>query len=58
MAARKTTGRSALNWYLGTHWKLQANYVWANSTKLYGAPLNAEADVDPRIFEVRAQVYF
>jgi len=46
------------NWYLGTHWKLQANYVWANSTKLYGNPLNAEADVDPRIFEVRAQVYF
>jgi len=47
-----------LNWYLGQHLKFQANYVWANSTKLYGAPLNAEADVDPRIFEVRAQVYF
>jgi phosphate-selective porin OprO/OprP len=46
------------NWYLGTHWKLQANYVWANSTKFYGNPLNADADVDPRIFEVRAQVYF
>lgn len=47
-----------LNWYLGQHLKFQANYVWANSTKLYGTPLNAEADVDPRIFEVRAQVYF
>jgi phosphate-selective porin OprO/OprP len=47
-----------LNWYLGQHLKFQANYVWANSTKLYGAPLNAEADVDPRIFEVRAQIYF
>jgi phosphate-selective porin OprO and OprP len=47
-----------VNWYLGQHLKLQANYVWANSTKLYGSPLNAEADVDPRIFEVRAQVYF
>ena len=46
------------NWYLGQHFKLQANYVWANSTKRYGAPLNAEADVDPRIFEMRAQVYF
>jgi phosphate-selective porin OprO/OprP len=46
------------NWYLGTHWKLQANYVWANSTKFYANPLNADADVDPRIFEVRAQVYF
>ena len=47
-----------LNYYLGTHWKFQANYIWANSTKFYGNPLNANADVDPRIFEVRAQVYF
>jgi phosphate-selective porin OprO/OprP len=46
------------NWYLGTHWKLQANYIWANSDKFYGNPLNAVADVDPRIFEVRAQIYF
>ena len=46
------------NWYLGQHFKLQANYVHANSTKRYGAPINGEANVDPRIFEMRAQVYF
>jgi phosphate-selective porin OprO/OprP len=46
------------NWYLGQHYKLQANYVWANSTKRYGAPINGDAPVDPRVFEVRAQVYF
>jgi len=47
-----------LNWYLGQHWKVQANYIWAKTTKFYGNPLNAEADVDPRIFEMRLQAYF
>ncbi len=46
------------NWYLGTHYKFQANYIWANSTKRYGNPINGFADVDPRVFELRAQVYF
>ncbi len=46
------------NWYLGQHLKFQANYIWANSTKHYGAPVNGDADVDPRVFELRAQVYF
>jgi phosphate-selective porin OprO/OprP len=46
------------NWYLGQHLKFQANYIQANSTKRYGAPINGEADVDPRVFELRAQVYF
>ncbi len=46
------------NWYLGQHLKFQANYIWAASTKYYGKPLNAFADVDPRVFELRAQVYF
>ncbi|HEY6941845.1 OprO/OprP family phosphate-selective porin [Dokdonella sp.] len=46
------------NWYLGQHFKLQANYIMANSTKHYGAPINGEADVDPRVFEVRAQIAF
>ncbi|MFI4968883.1 MAG: OprO/OprP family phosphate-selective porin [Lysobacterales bacterium] len=46
------------NWYLGQHLKFQANYIQATSTKHYGAPLNADADVDPRVFELRAQVYF
>lgn len=45
-----------LNWYLGEHLKLQANYVWAHANdspaNLYVAP------VDPRVFELRAQVYF
>jgi phosphate-selective porin OprO/OprP len=46
------------NWYLGTHYKFQANYIWAASTKKYGSPINGLADVDPRVFELRAQVYF
>ncbi|GAA0704475.1 OprO/OprP family phosphate-selective porin [Dokdonella soli] len=46
------------NWYLGQHLKFQANYIWANSTKRYGAPINGDAAVDPRVFELRAQVYF
>ena len=46
------------NWYLGNHLKFQANYVWANSTKRHGATINGETDVDPRVFELRAQVYF
>ncbi len=46
------------NWYLGNHLKFQANYIWANSTKRYGTPINGEADVDPRVFELRAQIYF
>jgi len=46
------------NWYLGQHFKLQANYIWANSTKHYGAPINGDADVDPRVFEMRAQIMF
>jgi phosphate-selective porin OprO/OprP len=46
------------NWYLGQHLKFQANYIWANSTKHYGSPINGDADVDPRVFELRAQVYF
>jgi phosphate-selective porin OprO/OprP len=45
------------NWYLGQHFKFQANYVWANATKYYSA-LKANADIDPRVFELRAQVYF
>jgi len=39
------------NWYLGEHIKLQANYVWAQSER-------RRLQVDPRIFEMRAQLYF
>jgi len=46
------------NWYLGQHFKLQANYIFANTTKRYGAPINGDADVDPRVFEMRAQIMF
>jgi phosphate-selective porin OprO and OprP len=45
-----------LNWYLNSNLRLQANYVWAHANdspaNLYVAP------VDPRVFEVRAQLYF
>ncbi|MEO5625688.1 MAG: porin [Dokdonella sp.] len=46
------------NWYLGQHFKFQANYIMANSTKHFGAPINGDAAVDPRVFELRAQIYF
>ena len=45
------------NWYLGSHLKFQANYVWASSNKYYKVP-NKYFDVDPKVFELRAQVYF
>lgn len=45
-----------LNWYLGQHLKLQANYIWAHADH---SPANDYvAPVDPRIVEVRAQIYF
>ena len=39
------------NWYLTEHFKLQANYIRATSDK-------GNLAIDPRIFEVRAQIYF
>lgn len=39
------------NWYLTQHLKFQANYIWAKSDRGY-------LSIDPRIFEVRAQIYF
>jgi phosphate-selective porin OprO/OprP len=39
------------NWYIGEHLKLMANYVWAFSDR-------GNLQVDPHIFEMRAQVYF
>lgn len=46
------------NWYIGQRFKVQANYIQANSTKRYGAPINGDADVDPRVFEARFQIAF
>ncbi|WP_425601031.1 OprO/OprP family phosphate-selective porin [Dyella sedimenti] len=42
---------AGLNWYIGEHLKVQANYVWAFSDR-------GNLTVNPRIVEVRAQVYF
>ena len=39
------------NWYLGSHLKLQANYVRASSER-------GTLALDPRVFELRAQVAF
>jgi len=39
------------NWYLTQHFKFQANYIWATSDK-------GNLSIDPRIFELRAQIYF
>lgn len=46
------------NWYLGQHFKLQANYIMANSTKYYGGTVKKNVDIDPRILEARIQVHF
>ena len=40
-----------LNWYLGQHFKLQANYIRAFSDR-------GDLHVDPRILALRAQVAF
>jgi phosphate-selective porin OprO/OprP len=45
------------NWYLGNHWKLQANYVRAHTNKFYKIP-GQYFDVDPEVFALRAQIYF
>jgi phosphate-selective porin OprO/OprP len=39
------------NWYLTRHFKFQANYIQATSDK-------GNLPLDPRIFELRAQIYF
>jgi phosphate-selective porin OprO/OprP len=45
------------NWYLGNHLKLQANYVRAYSNKFSSAAMR-DLEIDPEVFELRAQVYF
>jgi phosphate-selective porin OprO/OprP len=45
------------NWYLGSHLKFQANYVRAYSNK-YNTALKQYLEIDPKIFELRAQIYF
>ena len=37
------------NWYLTSHFKLQANYIWATSER-------GNLPLDPRIFELRMQI--
>lgn len=39
------------NWYLTQHFKFQANYIQATSDK-------GNLSIDPKIFELRAQIYF
>jgi phosphate-selective porin OprO/OprP len=45
------------NWYLGSHLKFQANYIRAFSNK-YNSSAKAGLEIDPTVFELRAQVYF
>ena len=44
------------NWYLLTHFRLQANCIWAHEQG--NKTFNAGKAVDPRIFGVRAQIVF
>ena len=46
------------NWYLGQRFKLQANYVQARSDKYYGNSVDRVVGIDPRVFEMRAQIQF
>ena len=39
------------NWYLTSHFKFQANYVWADASR-------RGVRTKPEIFELRAQVHF
>jgi phosphate-selective porin OprO/OprP len=44
------------NWYLLTHFRLQANYIWVHAS---GNPaFNGGKTIDPQIFGLRAQVVF
>ena len=44
------------NWYLLTHFRLQANYIWVHAS---GNPaFNGGKAIDPQIFGLRAQVVF
>jgi len=45
------------NWYLGSHLKFQANYVRAYSNR-YSNVLKRDLEIDPQVFELRAQIYF
>jgi len=45
------------NWYLGNHLKFQANYVRAYSNK-YNSSAHQAFEIDPEVFELRAQIYF
>ena len=45
------------NWYLGNHLKFQANYVRAYSNK-YSSVVKRDLEIDPRVFALRAQIYF
>lgn len=46
-----------LNWYLGQHFKMQADYVWARANASQTLVL-LNRNLDPSIFELRAQLYF
>ena len=45
------------NWYLGNHLKFQANYIRAYGNK-YNSTAKQNFEIDPEVFELRAQVYF
>jgi phosphate-selective porin OprO/OprP len=45
------------NWYIGRHLKFQADYVRAYSNK-YNGVLKRDLEIDPEVFELRAQIYF
>lgn len=51
LGGRQSDWTFGVNWYIGQHFKLQANYVMADSKR-------RGVDLDPDIAQVRMQIYF
>jgi len=51
LGGRQSDWTFGANWYLGQHFKLQFNYVWADASR-------RGVELDPEIVQLRAQIYF
>lgn len=51
LGGRQSDWTFGANWYIGQHFKLQFNYVWADASR-------RGVELDPEIAQLRAQIYF
>ncbi|MBN7138523.1 hypothetical protein A7A76_05255 [Lysobacter enzymogenes] len=51
IGGRQSDWTFGANWYIGQHFKLQFNYVWADASR-------RGVELDPEIAQLRAQIYF